>query len=332
MKKKYSLMILVILAFILIGCSQTADHPDTTAEPITLYLLTSEVYYNAMGEIGSSFTYTYDENGNRLTYTYEQNGAQTRTEYFYDEAGRLIKQIEYPYNKETFTTYEYTYSRNGRSSVCTGTRSNGIVDSWAKYRYDKNGNVISRKIYQTDANGSKFLHSTVKITYHPNGNKKTETTTFHTKDQIVTKHLNADGQLTEKYTYNGSKKLQVKETYTYDDHGNRITHMVYTEGKKIDDQKSYICNSVYSKNGKILTLTECKTDGTEKQRTIFRFDEKGTVIEEHKYSADGHYLDGYQYFYDDNGNVIKMEYYNVSEEELHHTTVYTYITVQVPAK
>ena len=141
-------------------------------------LLQSETY-DAEGQLYYTMYYTYDEAGRELSwdqvwpdgrttglrYTYNEAGQilatqdvrqddlpGARTEYVYDEQGRLSKSLSYDYKGDFCSTCYYTYDEQGYL-IRTDTDNEegyGISEGYFLYTYDGNGRLIE-KHWNTDS-------------------------------------------------------------------------------------------------------------------------------------------------------------------------------------
>ncbi|WP_117387031.1 RHS repeat protein [Ruminiclostridium hungatei] len=155
-------------------------------------LLAKSVENSENPAVNSSYSYTYTLTGNVNT----MNGGGTGTAYYYDDLGRLVKEV-----LSNGVTKEYTYdAANNRKSLAV--KQNGAVKTNTAYTYDNMNrlekvfeNGLLTATYAYDANGNRQ-----SLTYS-NGNKTT-------------------------YRYNAANKLEaitnMKDTMWYFDTDNYI--------------------------------------------------------------------------------------------------------------
>jgi RHS repeat-associated protein len=117
----------------------------------------------------SRFTYTYNLDGNQASKT-DSTGRVTT--YLYDGLGRLTNETETVGNDESSKTYSYDSAGNRETMTVTGTenyttsydydlnnrlktkiKDKIVTVETAEYRYDKNGNQISKTTFTTGNTG-----------------------------------------------------------------------------------------------------------------------------------------------------------------------------------
>ena len=166
--------------------------------------------------------YTYDSNG-QLTYSEQSNGYCVK--YTYDSNGNLTDEtsnesywVKYTYGsngklqkkKYSFGSYEkYTYNSNG--DLTRLTTNNGSET----YKYDSNGNLISKSIYdglgvfsnvytyRYDSDGRLISADTsigsTKYTYDSNGNRIHEETDYSSWENYTYAKIGSEESMVNKY-------------------------------------------------------------------------------------------------------------------------------------
>jgi len=143
------------------------DYLDTTE--ITTYQydeedrLLEEKSTDKAGKITHVYKYTYTEDGQKLTCDTSDDGVTwVRSEWSYDEAGRLIRSAEkWPDN--TWSTMVYTLNEDGTVKTVEATGSAGQVTK--AYVYDQWGNCTSSRV-QKQAPGVEEASATATWELH----------------------------------------------------------------------------------------------------------------------------------------------------------------------
>ena len=178
--------------------------------------------------------YTYDDNG-LLSKCYEckgtlENQFKSVSFFYYDDNGRLVKEVNYAADDETSTvnyTIEYTYNEQGllTKEARTVTKENKTYET--NYTYNSKGWLLSIKGYD-------FVDEQVKtvtpyeVTYVYNGSGAVVSEKIHYKDAngVYTPREELVS-LDEKKNGIAQQVLSRENTYTYDEDG-KIASMVET--------------------------------------------------------------------------------------------------------
>lgn len=249
-------------------------------------LLTKTVKNTETPSLNASYTYTYTLTGKKK----EMSGGGTNTEYFYDDLGRLVKEVS---SNEIQKEYTYDAANNRKSLVI---KQNGLVKTNTNYTYDnmnrlekvyENGALTAT--YQYDANGNRQ-----SLTYS-NGNKTTYLYNVANKLESITNTKN--GTLLSSYIYqyyldgNQASKTDNKgktTSYKYDDLG-RLTE----ELPSAEPAVSYAYDD--SNNRKTMTING-------KSVTNYTYDKSNRLLAET--TEENSELNIARYNYDNNGNTI----------------------------
>ena len=265
---------------------------------------TNEYVYDANGRLilrvytsaENSYTYQtcYDDKGNitKKTTGYYGN-AELYSEYFYDENGNVIEEIEYSLFKGEVSrkgSCRFTYSTDGKLI-----KEERVKDgnAWAiEYVYDEQGNLI-----QINESG-KTYKVTIDYTYDQNGNL------------IIEK---GDGYVI---------------TQEYDERGN----LIHYEYKFTYESKSeYVYDATYDADGKL--ISEYSVNSTNTYATEYLYDEDGNLKQKNVVTQiKGYEPYSEQFFYDQAGNIIKRVYLDSSgmSEEVKVTYQLVYISYELP--
>lgn len=257
------------------------------------YVTVEEEGYTMSGEeILPNYTYYYLFNENNQLVRevrYSTEGGHDYYDYFYDNRGNVIKEIETSclWGSHSRVTREFIYDTNNNLVKTFTTNSDGshsvvdyvfddqgrvvkeiiIINSgsarYSYYTYDESGR-LTKKIDE-NSNGKQTVYD---YTYNENGDVLTETTTL------------PDGNV-------GTK------TWTYDENNN----LVKTE------QGEVILSYYYDENNNLIKETyedQYESNAVTKEYT---YDENGNMIKYVESTSYGDYV--YEYVYDDVGNLIK---------------------------
>jgi len=241
----------------------------------------------------ATIDYEYDSVGNRIR-TIVENAPEPNlvTEYSYDAANRLIKQVVDPCDANLVTNYTY----DGTGSIISRTTSNGNVISYcydaanrltnisdsiglvASYDYDENGNLISH----SDGLGHSWIYSydsadRIIEVYDPLIDIPTDkyATYEYDKNNNLIKETDNESLATD-YEYDSLNRListtkdpcglNVTNTITYDGLDNKIS--------ATDDNGNA---TTYEYDGLNRLIREEFADGTE---MLFGYDGRGNVVSE----------------------------------------------------
>lgn len=241
---------------------------------------------------------TYDiNNGNLLEKKYGNN---TSIKYEYDNFNRLCR-----FTKSN-AVYDYFYNSFGMLARVNDTEylydyanrlSQFLIDNIfrVKYDYDNNGNINSKKQTLNLDNHS--------IEY-----------TFNEDDSIIKVTIDSD-TINNDYDYLGRlRRKSINDNlineYTYKTNGDK-TSLVVDTVKINDDVYKYTYDNLY--NIEKVTLNNQVINE-------YKYDNRSQLIE------DINYVLGYKYIlsYDNEGNILRKDTYNVSTGELVNTDVYEY--------
>lgn len=218
----------------------------------------NETVYNAEGDVESKILYKYNENGSLIEQVNFENNDQIseRTDYFFDEEGRLI-QAEITFLDESKIIREYYYDANENFEKVIINSEYGEIIGYEVFWYGEKNEMVAvirsdadnrtkyKKFATYDASGKLVMEEMFgyddvfekKITYCYLSNGKLS--------QITTQDKNGVNILIEKFEYDchdrlieklamdqvNSIKTQIK--YSYDLKGNQILGETYENGRLI---------------------------------------------------------------------------------------------------
>lgn len=237
----------------------------------------SEFTYNDHGDVRSVKT---SGNGNKAEkwYTYK----------YYDNGAVSLKAESPSEKSEDYTSY-IEYDKNGREL------KNITVSSHYEYKYDGNGNVVSKSSYSPSA---KYLG---RIDYeYENGFLKSETEYDSNGSVSASKEFTSDEHGNPVYE-DGSSGM-----FAYINDYNEEGDLVGTKTYKLTSSETYEYNSsglmtkksVFNESGFFVSSTGCK------------YFKSGKVSDEYTYDVDGNVVSHVKYHYDDEGNQDGLTTYN----------------------
>ncbi|MBB6214107.1 RHS repeat-associated protein [Anaerosolibacter carboniphilus] len=288
--------------------------------------VTKLVNKKADGTIIEEYAYTYDDNGNQLTkidkrgitvYTYdsmnrlkevnEPNGAKTTFDF--DKAGNRTSQIEVVGGTVKLTNYTYN---NLNQLVNEAAQISGKTTE-TEYRYDANGNLVSKAIHEIKAVNQNQLEG---IFFSTAGDGKTTEITLYQYDEYnqMMKTVTGNKTITYGYSMEGlrDKKsitsvnaetggiAEEKSNYIYD--GTKV--ILETDGSgKVLAENVYGLNLItrtannerayylYNAHGDVTALT----DQTGKVLGTYQYDAFGNIKEKTYQKSNPYTYAGYRY-------------------------------------
>jgi YD repeat-containing protein len=193
--------------------------------------ITEEIYFNLDDSLRFKYVLTYDENERliRNESFHDDYSERTRTNYKYDEQGKLIEEVHYARilkkttglilnHKKTFS-----YDENGNLIEENFSNGNPYFDQKKTYKFDDNANLTNQ--LDLDADGQLKDKSMYKYDEHGN---KTEFTYRDVGGAITTflYKYDANGNLIEEGTKGSSIKTSYE--YDYDNQGNWIKKIQFS--------------------------------------------------------------------------------------------------------
>ncbi len=187
-------------------------------------------------------------------------------------------------------TFTGTYDWNEEAKTLTAKVVANELEQIMTYVWE--GNTITHtsdyvtRIYTCNDEGYVILEqwyydneeelNSIKLDYDERGNliRKTETIIGNEEDSVY------------EYSYDEQDRL-IKETITYSANNTETTQYTYNETGKMlrqeltvvfgDDVDTYITDYLYNEKGQLTRATQTKTDGTDRQESVFTYDDKGNL-------------------------------------------------------
>ena len=217
--------------------------------------------------------------------------------YKYDKNDNLI-QIKETYEKEDYTVKNFNYNKKNKLvSTIYYLSDDPNKYSYSEFIYDESDNLVQSKDFDED--GETFG---TKYSFYPNGKIKEvfSHSPYKIKKENNKKVSFKDGigsdQLNRKYIYN--ERGDIKETYSFKDEL-YSNDKPYIQGRTLKEYENGLL---------IKEMTLNRANKTERF-TLYSYNENNLITKEEKVIPE--YTDNnliYEYFYDKNGNQIKLIY------------------------
>ena len=314
-------------------------HPGKALDHLAHSLgITSEIYLpakeeqdqNGDGKADSITTYIYDtERGiKRIENDYDGDGEPDRVYIaYYDENGRKIRWEEDSYGDGTIDqAYRYTYDRHGNRILAERITEEGEVEGVYRYFYDENGSKI-REEEDNDADGRVDAVTTYR--YDENGYLTLEEEDIDADGRAEwierTRYFQEDNisRLIEEVDEDGDGDIDRVSTLTHDRNRRIVTMEEDEDGDgKIDEREI----AYYDEHGNIIREeVDEKGDGTVDRTRWWSYDENGNItqIRWESEGEDGHSQSIERRFYDEKGNLVRIEADHNGDGEVDSVTTYT---------
>ena len=264
----------------------------------------SQHRFNAKGDLLDYESESSEQGYYRIVNTYDAAGRLQRTQYY--EKDRL------PGRAET-----YRYDAQGRLLEQTFLDIAGEVARVVRYTHDASGHVSEAQVLEQ----GKALRYAVRYTYQPNGLLATM------------ERVGREGMITERETYTYNSKGQrvrvssllpgeskpMETTLSYDEAGHvKEEKVIDSDGSLFQWKRflftatgapretahldaagkpSYLDAREYDAQGRVLSITQRYTDGSGDAQTVFRWDQRGTILDE-KHTQFGQEVEVYWYVHE----------------------------------
>ena len=198
---------------------------------------------------------------------------------------------------KSLTEYSYKVKKvNGKQQDILNAKSiynyNQLGNKTNEYTYNADGSIDTRSVFTYDNNGL----LTQEDSYNPDGS--TGFTNVYKYDKR--------GNMISVKLYDTYGSLFLRTSSEYDANDNETKEINYTQSVEKDKHKDVILN-----------------------KTTWRYDEKGNMVEEEYYEGDSTITKETTYKYDDNGNKIVQ---NKSEGNMSLKSTYKYNSLGIPVE
>lgn len=241
---------------------------------------TQSKHYNSKGNLDYIFKYNKKGHFIELTYYNSEGRIRDTKTYKYNENGKKTEEKHFePNEKGTLQlklTFELTYDKKRNLIREFRYYPNGFIFYEQNYKYDTNNNLIEhidhfkdKYFFKYDLNGKEIE----KIWYrHMLDDKLLKT--FTTK-------YNEIGKQIENATHNSEGILILKETYKYDENGNKTCYLKFEPDRGVDFKILY----KYDNNGYVIESKQINSEGESNYENTFKFkfDKKNNWTERIKF-------------------------------------------------
>lgn len=148
------------------------------------------------------------------------------------------------------------------------------------YNYDSNGNIIEEK--STDSYNNYYHCKSI---------------------------FNLENKITERYWYDNSGNLKIKDYYQYNSKGILIEKNSYCTERYFKEKTYY----EYDYYDDLMEENYYNPDRLFEGKTTYEYDSNGKLIEEKRYDSNRRLKEKIIYKYDDNGKLIEENYYDFDE-------------------
>lgn len=266
--------------------------------------LSSQHRYNAKGDLLEYESESSEQGYYRLLNTYDAAGHLLRTQYY--EKDRLPGKAE-----------AYRYDAQGRLVEQTFLDIAGEVARVVRFTHDAGGHVTEAQVLEQ----GKALRYSVRYTYHPDGHLATmervgregmvterESSTYNSKGQRVRISSLLPGEPKPmETTLSYDEAGRVKEEKVIDSDGSLFQWKRHTyaptgallETAHLDaaGKPSYLDTREYDAQGHVLSIRQRYTDGSGDAQAVFRWDQRGTILDE-KHTQLGQEVEVYWYVHE----------------------------------
>lgn len=196
----------------------------------------SEIHYNVEGDAQHKIIYTYDSLGHRLTET-ASGFSEYRTEWTYDSLGHRQTETSYDSRGKKGASKVYTYDTLGHPQVTIHYIANGFANVKNIYTFDGTQSLLSEIWYMQSDDCVAWKQI---FTYDSIGHPLSMSYKSNTGEQVrETWTYDNHGNCLEHVSYDSDGTIDRKWIYTYDDHGNCLSQTAYKVNDWIDYKEEY---------------------------------------------------------------------------------------------
>jgi hypothetical protein len=211
-----------------------------------------------------------------------------------DEKGNLLLEIKYDIHGEIEEKDIYAYNNEGKVIEEISYLSEDEIAEHKTYVYNENG--LLAKAFKHYADGSKDM---IVYEYGSHGNLTTKTT-MDSEGEAEAKEVYEwkDKNLSSKEVYEFDE-LILKETYEYDDKGNRVE-----VSKWSPDEENSRTEYFYNERNEIIKTLEYNNDNKLVSKTLYTYDEQAKLVKADHESVRS--KTSTNIIYDERGNAIEQ--------------------------
>lgn len=260
----------------------------------------------------------YDKYGNQIFWVmYKKNGTVNRISrtYKYDKNGKILELIINRYDGSPVEIETYIYNDKGKILEFKKKRYDGSSIQRETYKYDDKGNIL--EFIKNCYNGSPVEIETYKYDSKGNEIENIVYKGFNIVSFIFRSKYDDKGNKIETIGFDSVGSQFIKFNYKYTDKGIKIQDIEF-------DQNDLI-TSITRYNDEGLFIEDVNYyDGSIDSRLIYKYDNKGFLIEEISYYQDGEVDTRTTYIYDRTGYKKIYEFFSQSDASTIITTYDNY--------
>lgn len=210
----------------------------------------------------------------------------------------LLKDFTVVYLESTYTNTNY----NSDGEIT------GKSEHKSECRYDENGTILYRDTFDEDGN---LTYNYERFTIIDSDEEKVISTNYDINGNVTSineYYYDKDGNKILEIPYDKNGDVCYKYVFEYDENGNNIKSIYYNKSGLIEHYYIY----KYDKYGNMTKSTNYDENGNEKYSTKYNYnyDKDGNVTTKFQYDSSGELVYKIEYEYDENGNRIKLVYYD----------------------